>query len=579
MQFLRNLKINPLLLGILMVLLFYSHYLWLGQDSVWYANDYMELIVHWYKLLIDSGAMFQPNAKGVEGMLGILPRGSYASEFSLMTWIFYSLDTFHAVLFNKLLIHLIAYLAAYYFLISLTKDIIRGPVYLYALFWACSPFWPEAGVGLAFVPVLFVVFYKLAQGERLRLSHVFLLIIYCFYSIVYLNGVFVLAAIALAGCYDLLIRKYFTASYWLALALLFIAYLGFNYRLFDIYYFQRDWFVPHRVEFDIYSFGRYHDAFWAKLFQILFMGQVHAMYISPLVYVSLMGYMMYLLRQEGRQAWKRHRLMIGLFLGIHVVALLAALFTYLPLVERIPLVLKINQFSFERFYFLIYPIMLFLFVLMLDQLLHLGKKYSKQAAFVLGLSVLSYNFFILDDNVKNQLIKPMLGIGEKYPTYRQFFAEEQFEEIKAFLVEDRAGEVKYRVGSIGMHPAIASYNGLHAIDGYTSNYPLAYKHLLYEVLEQELGLPDKENWLYWHFQGWGNKAYLFNHTLGDDFMRFKWRASVEVKEPKYNYEKLRSLGCEYVLSAVPVIDPHLNLKKVFTHDNSAWDVHLYEVVF
>ena len=44
----------------------------------------------------------------------------------------------------------------------------------------------------------------------------------------------------------------------------------------------------------------------------------------------------------------------------------------------------------------------------------------------------------------------------KKPSVKEFFAEEQFKEIKEYI---NGQPEEYRVASIGIHPAIAQYNG------------------------------------------------------------------------------------------------------------------------
>jgi hypothetical protein len=137
----------------------------------------------------------------------------------------------------------------------------------------------------------------------------------------------------------------------------------------------------------------------------------------------------------------------------------------------------------------------------------------------------------------------------------------------------------YKVASLGFHPAITSFNGLHAIDGYTGNYPLSYKNKIYQVIKKELGDANRENWLYWHFKGWGNKAYLFNQTHQDDFMRLKWFGSQPILSPKYNYDKLKEIGCIFILSADPIVDDqNLTFLKKSEHASSAWDIYIYKIL-
>ncbi|WP_293010638.1 DUF6044 family protein [Mongoliibacter sp.] len=563
---------NQFWLGLGLLIVFFSPYLILGQDSIWYANDYAELIIHWYTLLIDHNGLWKANDYPIPGMLDTLPRGSFASEFFLKTWLFYFFQPYTAILINKLLIHTLAYLSAYHFLNHFLPDESRKRIPFYALIWAVLPFWPEAGIGLAFIPSLFLVFYSLQKGEKFSFLHALIIGFYCFYSSLNLTGLFVGFALFFYGFYEFYKSRKIKWNFWLALAGFTLIYCLFNFRLFDIYYFQRDWFIPHRVEFDIYSFVRYHDNIFIRFAEILFFGNIHAAFIPPIWYLILLGFLIGQLFSGKKAALFQPVLKV--FIAINMIALLAAMLSYRPFVENIPGLIQVRQFSIERFYFLIYPMMLFSVLFVLDWLRSF--KNGRIVSGFLVLVLLAYSLIVLDNNAKNYLLKPILGIGEKYPTYREFFAEAQFQEIKD-LLRDQSPE-GFKVASIGFHPAIASFNGLQAIDGYTMNYPLSHKDKLYTVIKDELGSDDKENWLYWHFKGWGNKGYLFNQTHKDDFMRMKWLEEIPVEKPLYNYRKLLDMGCEFILAAHPVIDEYnLEFLHKFQHPESAWNIYVYRV--
>ena len=54
----------------------------------------------------------------------------------------------------------------------------------------------------------------------------------------------------------------------------------------------------------------------------------------------------------------------------------------------------------------------------------------------------------------------------------QYYAPPLFIEIKNWIGEDQP---KYRVGSIGLHPAVPVFNGFFSIDGHSNYYGLDYK--------------------------------------------------------------------------------------------------------
>ena len=101
------------------------------------------------------------------------------------------------------------------------------------------------------------------------------------------------------------------------------------------------------------------------------------------------------------------------------------------------------------------------------------------------------------------------GLAERRsgsPTYREFFAEEQYREIRDYI-----SAARHRVVSIGIHPSISLYNGFYTLDGYSSNYPLSYKHEFRKIIAPEL---DKSPFYRDYFDSLGgSRCYMFVEKL------------------------------------------------------------------
>ena len=74
-------------------------------------------------------------------------------------------------------------------------------------------------------------------------------------------------------------------------------------------------------------------------------------------------------------------------------------------------------------------------------------------------------------------------INRTKPTFKEFYSEASFMKIKDLI--DRPVD-SYKVISVGLHPAVAQYNGFNTLDGYFANYPLEYKHEFRKIIENEL---------------------------------------------------------------------------------------------
>lgn len=159
------------------------------------------------------------------------------------------------------------------------------------------------------------------------------------------------------------------------------------------------------------------------------------------------------------------------------------------------------------------------------------------------------------------------------PTYKQFFAERQFNDIKSFIGErpDR-----YRVISIGMHPSISQYNGFYTLDGFSRNYPLSYKHQFRKIIEGEF---KKDKGIENFFDKWGSWCYAFTAECGS-FLEYD--NSTKIEELDYNFDLFKEMGGRYILSVVEIEkkgNPRLRfLKKFDNYSDSNWTIYLYEVI-
>src|SRR5690606_4412812 len=129
---------------------------------------------------------------------------------------------------------------------------------------------------------------------------------------------------------------------------------------------------------------------------------------------------------------------------------------------------------------------------------------GKTIANILLFCLIGYQVLVINDNLRNKIVKPMLGMGEKYATYREFYAVEQFEQINK-IIKTRSFDQPYKIASLGIHPAVAIFNGIPSIDGYSGIYGLKYKNKIFEIIEKEL--ESESRYLFRHFMGWGNKCY------------------------------------------------------------------------
>ena len=173
----------------------------------------------------------------------------------------------------------------------------------------------------------------------------------------------------------------------------------------------------------------------------------------------------------------------------------------------------------------------------------------------------------------------LMGFNEeithnKKPSFKQFYSESLFQEIKDHI--DLPQE-EYRVASIGLHPAIAQFNGFYTLDSYNNFYPLTYKHQFRQIIENELA---KNKNIRIYFDEWGGRCYLFTDELGKHYM-FKKSSKKELKNLDLNMDAFKGLGGKYIFSALPIKNAKENglvLDRIFTKKGSVWKIYLYRVM-
>jgi hypothetical protein len=160
-----------------------------------------------------------------------------------------------------------------------------------------------------------------------------------------------------------------------------------------------------------------------------------------------------------------------------------------------------------------------------------------------------------------------------------FYSEELFTEISNYIGKDQKD---YRVGNIGLHPAVARHNGFYTIDGYSNLYNLDHKNKIESIISQELS---KNNLLNNKFRYAGFRCYLFTSELYDiwnhkDKIISKNR-NLSISQPEFNYTILKSLPCHYLMSTVKIElseNTPLNFLQSFEKDKLPYRIYLYELI-
>jgi hypothetical protein len=162
------------------------------------------------------------------------------------------------------------------------------------------------------------------------------------------------------------------------------------------------------------------------------------------------------------------------------------------------------------------------------------------------------------------------------PTFREFMAAEQFEEIRKFLPETGNN---FRVGCIGFYPSVANYNGFKTVDSFSAYYPLSYKQAFRKIIVEEL---DKNEELKDYFDNKGSALYLFDDEIGFAYRNQELlKQSVKEIHCDLNFLELKKFGVKYLFSTVKITNAdEVYLKKIELKKNSKdyYDLYVYELL-
>jgi len=544
-------------LSFLAILLFVSPYFILGENAHMRVHDNLDSNIAWYKVLAKSGEIFGSVDAVIPQIINGLPRNAYGTEYSGIVWLHALFPSIYAYGLSQMITRVFAFIGMY---LLLKKHFLREDRYGWirvgvSLAFALTPFWPSGMLSTLGMPLALWAFLNIRAGEHSWKNYLVLTLLPLYSSIV-LGFFFFLSAMGVLWIVDVVRGRGWNWGFLFAIVYMTVVYLGVEYRLVHSFLFSDE-----PTSRDEYFHARL--TFWHSVrltFKNYILGHNHVMTVHGLFILPVTFFALYIVARK--KMWKQEKT----FVFLHVLNLaLSAWYAFwfykgwLPLTERFDF---LDKFNFARYHFLRPLVIYVLFALSLKILWREGKHWRQPTIFVMVAQLILLTAF-------NEEI-----LYQNKPSFKQFYAEEQFAEIKRYIgkpVED------YRVASIGIHPAIAQYNGFYTLDTYNNFYPLSYKHRFREIIAKEL---DKDKKLREYFDEWGGRCYIFVDELGKHYM-FKKNSKKKIKKLQLNTATFYEMGGRYIFSALPILNAEQNrlkLEKVFDSKESAWRVYLYKVM-
>lgn len=544
-------------LGLLIIFLYLSPLFILGENAHIRVHDNLDSNLAWYKVLSRSGEMFGSINATIPQVINGLPRNALGTEFSGIVWLHHLFPTMTAYALSQAITRVFAFIGMY---LLLKKHFIQESRWSYlcvgvALAFALTPFWPSGMLSTLGMPLALWAFLNIRNGERSWVNY-FVLTALPLYSSFVLGFFFFLFALGVFWLADVMRGKGWNIRFLFSIVYMLIIFLLVEYRLVSSFIFEGD---PNSR--DEYFHARL--SFWRSVrltFKNFVLGHTHVMTVHGLIVLPVLLIALYII--FSKRLWKQEKAFVFLFILNFALSTWYAFWFYkgwLPLTERFHFM---DTFNFARFHFL-RPLIIYMgFALGLKIIVKHLIGWEKTVHFFIIAQILI--LFAFNDEV----------VHHKKPTVKEFYSEDLFEEIKDHI---KLPVDQYRVVSIGIHPAIAQYNGFYTLDTYNNFYPLSYKYQFRKIIENELA---KNKTIKTYFDEWGGRCYIFTNELGKHYM-FKKNTKKSIKELNLNIKPFKEMGGRYIFSAVPIdnaSENNLILEKIFTHKDSLWKIHLYKVI-
>jgi hypothetical protein len=542
-----------------LLLLYVSPLFILGQNAHIRVHDNMDSNMAWYRVLVRSGEWFGSTSAVIPQIMNGTLRSAFGTEFSGIVLLHALFPSMVAYAISQTITRTAAFAGMY---MLLKRHLVKEPDAAIirigaSLAFALTPFWPSGMLSTLGQPLALWAFLNIREGKGTWREWLVLSLL-PFYSSLVLGFFFFLMAAFGLWLWDVIVKKQKNLPFLGSILGMGLLYIGIEYRLLLSLVFtddatSRNEFVSSRLNFEQCM------SLFAKNF---IYGHNHVKTLHTWILLPVMGLALYL--SLRRQSWKHNpaaRLFLLLFGLSTALSLWYAFWFHLgwqPLKDRFSL---LQTFNFARFHFL-RPLLLYVSFALACLLLWQDQSRSFVKGILIGQIVL---LFLFNEEIVYRHLNS--------PSFRQFYAVEQFREIDHYIGLPKD---TYRLISIGLHPAIAQYNGFYTLDSYNNFYSLTYKHQFREIIASEL---DKNQKLRTYFDTWGGRCYIFVAELGKKF-DFRKTSKQQICDLQLNMKSFTSLGGRFVLSSLPIRHPaanHLILRQIFLHADSAWKVYLYEI--
>jgi hypothetical protein len=556
-----------LLLGLLLLFLYFLPYLIFGKDTYIYALDNLDGVVPTFHFLSHQSQVFADAMQSVKGNLFEQPRACYGSEWNVQWWLYAVLSAPNAYLLNAVLVHLIAYAGAYLLSHELLQKHLTFTKNLCALAFALLPFWYAGGLSIAAQPLLLYAFVRISKGAQHWWLYL-LPVLYAAYSSFFWAGIFFLFFLFIALLRLMYLKNNHVKSLLLWYVLLALLCLASEHQSFELL--LQHHFISHRSDYHFNSSSDFSSLI-NNLWYYLKYGHYQALslHMGPLLLLIPLAFVW---KKEARL----RRIMIMAMSALVLLTFLSSGFIKLFLLNMFREDSFFNQFDFSRLNTLMPLCVLLLLIFLLRSLDSIRIQRSYVIQLILCLQLV--NCFYSSAAIRKTLVARGVWLPQRY-WYDQSHEYVQYSSFHTFYMEDNFNDLKrsevyqkmqqsYCV-SIGFHPGISLYHDLPTMDGYLNLYSKEYKDFVMQVTSEELK-KNKSN--FEQLRNWGNRCYFFAADVHYNFQTVK---NLPATHLSFDWEALRAKGCRYVLSVGKLSNESLQLR--FENHTQDADLYVYEI--
>lgn len=428
-----------------------------------------------------------------------LPLFCLESKLFITSLFFLIFKPLVAYMLNDIIVKIVAYVGMYKLLDSIYDKSFNNKliILIISLSFALLPFYSVYGISIAGVPLFLVCVYSIVHKKIITFPIVFFIIIFPFYSVFFLTGMYIVGGLGSIIFLYLILYKKLNKELIFIFVFLVLTYILVDYKLF-FYFLGYD---SIRSDFGGDSNLNIKELITSNLF----VTQYHAARFST-IFVLVVSIIALFISKF------KNRVQNGLFLILILSIFLIVIFEFMKLyLSDYKLILSL---SFDRIGLFLPVLWFVLFANSLNILMHFTKfkQYDiSNIRNIIVITIVSIQFILIlnADSYYKDTLKELCHSSKSSiysVSYKEFFMKDAILEITRGLTIN----TKEKVGAIGFYPTILNYNGYSTIGGYSTLYSKLYKKRFRKLIQNELQLDTS---LKKYYDNWGGRAYVFSSEI------------------------------------------------------------------